>query len=155
VIVSGGNPENGTWCVSGDGSQKILWQNRVMCYEQSLLAVGGFIYAIADSGVAYCWRASDGVEMWTKRLFGGGVSASPLLVADRLYIASEAGTVYVIAASPDRFDLLAENPSGDSIFASPVAVDDRLYLRTGVGKGAERQEYLVSIGRVTTSRASH
>ena len=57
----------------------------------------------------------------------------------------------MITASPDRFDLLRENPSGDSIFASPVAVEDRLYLRTGVGKGADRQEYLVSIGRVTQS----
>jgi outer membrane protein assembly factor BamB len=154
VLVSGGNPDSGTWCVTGDGSQKTLWQNRVMCYEQSLLAAGGFVYAIADSGVAYCWRASDGVEMWTKRLFGGSVSASPLLVGGRLYIASEAGMVYVIAASPDRFDLLSENPSGDSIFASPVAVDDRLYLRTGIGKGADRQEYLVSIGRVTGQRAA-
>ena len=59
----------------------------------------------------------------------------------------------MIAASPDRFDLLSENPTGDSIFASPVAVDDRLYLRTGIGKGADRQEYLVAIGRVTGQRA--
>jgi outer membrane protein assembly factor BamB len=155
VLVSGGNPDSGTWCVSGDGSQKTLWQNRVMCYEQSLLAANGFVYAIADNGVAYCWRSRDGVEMWTKRLFGGAVNASPLLVGNRLYVASEAGTVYVIAASPDRFDLLAENPSGDSIFASPVAVDDRLYVRTGVGKGADRQEYLVSIGRVTAQRTGN
>ncbi len=152
IMVSGGNPDSGTWCVSGDGSRKLLWQNQVMCYEQSLLAVEGYVFAIADNGVAYCWRTIDGVEMWKKRLFAGRVSASPLLVADRLYVASEAGTVYVIAASPDRFDLLAENPSGDSIFASPVAVDDRLYLRTGVGFGDDRQEYLVAVGQVTLQR---
>lgn len=149
VMVSGGNPVAGTWCVSGDGSQAQLWDNRVMCYEQSLLAIKNFVFAVADNGVAYCWRTSDGVETWKKRLFAGPISASPLLVQNRVYVASQSGTVYVFAASPDRFDLLAENPTGNSIFASPVAVDDRLYLRCGVGVGANRQEYLVATGRVT------
>jgi hypothetical protein len=125
-----------------------------MCYEQSLLAVKNFVFAVADNGVAYCWRTSDGGETWKKRLFAGAISASPLLVSDRIYVASQAGSVYVIAALPDRFDLLAENATGDSIFASPVAVDDRLYIRTGVGLGTDRQEYLIATGRVTNPRQS-
>jgi len=149
VIVSGGNPVSGTWCVSGDGSQAQLWDNRVKCYEQSLLTIKNFVFAVSDNGIAYCWRTRDGGEMWKKRLFGGAISASPLLANGRIYVASESGTVYVIAALPDRFDLLAENPTGDSIFASPVALDDRLYLRTGVGRGEDRQEYLVATGRVS------
>lgn len=154
VMISGGNPQPGTWCVSGDGTRAKLWENSVMCYEQSLLAIKNYVFAIADSGVAYCWRTRDGGEMWKKRLFGGGVSASPLLVNNRIYIASESGTVYVIAALPDRFDLLAENQTGDSIFATPVAVDDRLYVRTAVGSGADRQEFLVVTGRVTQKQGN-
>jgi hypothetical protein len=154
IMISGGNPVAGTWCVRGDGSQARLWENRVMCYEQSLLAVKNFVFAVADNGVAYCWRTSDGGETWKKRLFAGAISASPLLVSDRIYVASQAGSVYVIAALPDRFDLLAENATGDSIFASPVAVDDRLYIRTGVGLGTDRQEYLIATGRVTNPRQS-
>ena len=149
VMVSGGNPRAGTWCVRGDGTEARLWENRVMCYEQSLLAIKNFVFGVADNGVAYCWRTVDGKETWSKRLFGGRISASPLLASDRIYVASQSGTVYVIKALPDRFDLLSENKSGDSIFASPVAVDDRLYLRVGVGRGRERQEYLVATGRVT------
>jgi len=149
IIVSGGNPVHGTWCVSGDGTQTKKWENQVKCYEQSLLAIKNFVFAVADSGVAYCWRTRDGGEMWKKRLFSGSISASPLLANGRLYVASERGTVYVIAALPDRFDLLSENPTGDSIFASPVAVDDRIYLRTGVGQGSDRQEFLVATGRVS------
>lgn len=149
ILVSGGNPVPGTWCVSGDGSQAQLWDNRVMCYEQSLLTIKNYVFAVADNGVAYCWRTRDGGEMWKKRLFAGPISASPLLVGDRIYIASQSGTVYVISASPNRFDLLAENRTGDSMFASPVAVDDRLYLRCAVGFGNDRQEYLVAIGQVT------
>lgn len=149
VMVSGGNPRAGTWCVSGDGTEAQLWENGVMCYEQSLLAMKNYVFAVADNGVAYCWRTVDGKETWRKRLFGGAVSASPLLANNRIYVASQSGTVYVIAALPDRFDLLSENKSGDSIFASPVAVDDRLYLRCGVGLGEDRQEFLVATGRVT------
>jgi outer membrane protein assembly factor BamB len=123
-----------------------------MCYEQSLLSIKNFVFAVADNGVAYCWRTVDGKETWKERLFAGSISASPLLVRNRLYIASQTGTIFVIAALPDRFDLLAENPSGDSIFASPVAIDDRLFFRTGVGMGEQRQEYLVAVGRVSTPK---
>lgn len=153
VIVSGGNPKAGTWCVTGDGTEVSLWQNNVMCYEQSLITIKNFVFGVADNGVAHCWRSRDGGEMWKKRLFGGGISSSPLLVNGRLYVASESGTVYVIAALPDRFDLLAENPTGDSIFATPVAVDNRLYIRTAIGLEADRQEYLVATGRVTSQEA--
>lgn len=145
VMVSGGNPVPGTWCVSGDGSEVALWENQVRCYEQSLLAIENYVFAAADNGVAYCWNTRDGTEMWKKRLFAGPIKASPLLANNRLYIASQSGTVYVLAASPNRFELLSENPSGDSIFATPVAIDNRIYLRTGIGQGVDRQEYLVAI----------
>lgn len=149
VMISGGNPKAGTWCVSGDGTEVVHWENRVQCYEQSLLTITNYVFALADNGVAYCWNSRDGAEMWKSRLCAGPVSASPLLAGDRIYFASQTGTVYVVAASPDRFDLLAENPSGDSLFASPVAIDNRIYLRTGIGTNAERQEYLVAIGSRT------
>jgi outer membrane protein assembly factor BamB len=123
-----------------------------MCYEQSLLTIRNYAFAIADNGVAYCWRTQDGVEMWKKRLFAGRISASPLLVDQRIYIAAQDGTIYVISAIPDRFDLLAENQTGDSIFASPVAVDDRLYIRYAKGRGQDRKEYLVAAGEVTAEK---
>lgn len=149
VLVSGGNPKAGTWCVAGDGTEAKLWDNGVMCYEQSLLTIKDYVFALADNGVAHCWNTRDGVEMWKERLGRGPVSASPLLASGRVYFASQAGTVYVVTASPNRFDLLAENPSGDSLFATPVAIDNRIYLRPGFGSGADRQEYLVAIGRKT------
>ena len=146
VVVSGGNPEPGTWCVSAGGQPQLQWSNGVMCYEQSLLAIKNYVFAVADSGVAYCWRIQDGKEMWKKRLFGGRISASPLLVGDRIVVASERGEVFVFAAYPDRFELVSRIKTGDSIFASPVALGDRLYIRTGVREGDQRQEYLVAIG---------
>lgn len=160
VIISGGNPASGTWCVRGDGSEVMLWNNRVKCYEQSLLTIPNYVFGVADSGVAYCWRTADGKEMWKERLFGGGISASPLLVGNQIYVATESGDVFVYAAIPDRFDLLAKNPSGDSTFASPVVVDDQLYLRTATGpgnngQGNNRQEWLAAIGRISNSRSGN
>jgi outer membrane protein assembly factor BamB len=149
VLISGGNPRPGTWCVQGDGTEVALWDNRVKCYEQSLLTIKNYVFAAADNGVAYCWNTRDGAEMWKKRLFSGAIDASPLLANDRVYIATQSGKVYVVAASPHRFELLAENQSGNSIFATPVAIDDRIYLRTGVSQGGNRQEFLVAIGRKT------
>jgi len=148
ILFSGGNPIAGTWCVTGDGKASKLWENNVMCYEQSLLTIKNHAFAISDNGIAHCWRTLDGVSKWKERLFGGGISASPLLVDDRIYVATQSGTIFVIAASPDRFDLLAENSSGESIFASPVALEDRLYFRTGIGFGDERKEFLVATGRL-------
>jgi outer membrane protein assembly factor BamB len=89
ILFSGGNPRAGTWCVNGDGSAQTLWENGVMCYEQSLLTINDHVLAVSDSGVAYCWKTIDGTETWRKRLFSGPVSASPLLVSDRVYIASQ------------------------------------------------------------------
>jgi outer membrane protein assembly factor BamB len=146
VMVSGGNPAEGTWCVSADGQSKLLWSNRVKCYEQSLLAIKNYLFGVADSGVAYCWRTQDGKETWKKRLFGGGISASPLLADGHVVVASERGQVFVFVASPDRFDPVAEIQTGDSIFATPIAIENRLYVRTGVNEFGGRQEYLIAIG---------
>ncbi len=145
VFISGGNPNAGTWSVLADGSGKLVWENRVMCYEQSLLADRGYVYAVSDSGVAYCWKASNGVEMWKTRL-GGGFSSSPLLVNDRIYVCSEAGKTFVFAAQPNRYKPLATNPSGDEIFATPVALGKNLYIRYALQTASGRQEFLTCIG---------
>ena len=147
ALVSGGNPLAGTWCVSAGGRHELMWSNRVMCYEQSLLAIKNHVFAVADSGVAYCWRTQDGKEMWKQRLFGGGISASPLLADGHVVVASERGQVFIFLATPDRFEPIAEIKTGDSIFATPLAIGDRLYIRTGVNESGRRQEYLVAIGR--------
>lgn len=147
VITSGGNPGSGTWCVLGDGSANdVQWENNVKCYEQSLLTIPNYVFGVADSGVAYCWRTMDGKRMWQSRLFGGGISSSPTLVNGRVYVGSENGEIFVFKASPDRFDLLATNQTGNSFFATPVPIDDRLLLRTAIGTGGNRQEYLIAVG---------
>ena len=144
IFASGGYPKAETVAVKADGSG-VAWKNNVKCYEQSTLFHDGYLFAFADNGVAYCWNAKTGKEMWKQRL-SGPVSASPLLVGDHIYATNEAGTTWVFKASPDKYEQLAENQLGDSSFASFVAVDNQLFIRSGKGDGAGRKETLYCIG---------
>ncbi len=140
VFASGGYPDAETVAVRADGSG-VVWKNKVKCYEQSLLVKNGYVYAFSDQGVFYCWNAKTGEEMWKQRL-KGPVSSSPLLVGDTILATNEAGTTWVIKATPEKYELLARNQLGDSGFASMIATDGQLFIRTSKGDGPARKEFL-------------
>jgi outer membrane protein assembly factor BamB len=110
-----------------------------------MLAHRGYVYALTDKGVLYCWRGTDGKEMWQQRL-RGPVSASPVLVGVLIYWANELGTLYVFRATPDRFESIAQNELGDESFASPAVAGDQLFLRVATRSNDQRQESLYCIG---------
>lgn len=141
VFASGGYPKAETVAVKADGSKKVLWKNNVKCYEQSLLATGGYVYAFDENGIMQCWRGSDGKEMWKQRL-RGPESASPVLAGGHIYWANEIGTLYVFKPNPAKFDLVAENHIGTDSFASPAICGGQIFLRVGVEQDNRRQEYL-------------
>jgi len=147
VFASGGYPQSETIAVRADGSRDVVWRNNVKCYEQSMLAHGGYLYALADSGVLYCWRTSDGKEMWKQRL-RGPISASPILADGRIYWANELGTMYVFKPNPERFELIAENQLGEESFASPAVSRGQMFLRVAEkAQDGKRQEWLYCLGR--------
>ncbi len=146
VFASGGFPKPETVCVKADGSKEIVWTNSQMCYEQSMIVADGYVYCVTDKGVAYCWRGSDGQEMWKERL-RGPVSASPVLVGDTIYQSNEGGTTFVFKANPDQFEEVAVNRLGDESFASPAICGGRIYLRVADKSGSTRQEYLYCLGK--------
>lgn len=146
VFASGGYPKSETIAVKADGSGKVVWKNNQKCYEQSMLAHKGYLYALTDNGILYCWRASDGKEMWKERL-KGPISASPVLAGDHIYWANELGTMYVFRANPDKFELVAENQIGTDSFPSPAICGGQIFLRVATGTGTERQEWLYCFAR--------
>lgn len=141
VFVSGGFPNRETAAVLADGSGRVLWRVEDKSYEQSLLYHDGHVYAFNDNGIAVCWNAETGEERWKERL-GGPVSASPVLVGDRIYATNEQGETFVFRADPERFEKLAEMGLGDEGFASLAVVGGRVYLRTAKHVGETRQELL-------------
>jgi hypothetical protein len=146
VFSSGGYPRNHVCAFHADGSGTIAWENNVRVYVPSMLIRDGFLYAVTDDGVAMCWRAATGEELWKRRL-GGTFSSSPVLVGDRIYAVNEAGHAFVFTAAPREFELVAENQLGHEVFATPAICGDRIYLRVAEMENGRRQEYLYCIGQ--------
>lgn len=144
VFASGGYPESETLAVKADCSGDVLWRNQQKCYEQSMLAHDGHLYALTDNGILFCWRGRDGKEMWKQRL-RGPISASPVLAGGHVYWANELGTVYVFKPNPQRLELVAENQLGNESFASPALSGGQIFLRVANSSG-KREEFLYCLG---------
>jgi outer membrane protein assembly factor BamB len=114
----------------GDVSKtNLAWEEkRTLPYVPSMLVWGEHLYWVNDRGIAGCTVARTGKTVWTERLVAGSVTASPVLIDGKVYVADEAGQVHVIAAAP-RFKLLAKNTLGEGVLASPAVADGRLFLR--------------------------
>lgn len=146
VFASGGHPEHQTLAVKADGSAEIVWSNKYECYEQSLLAHDGYVYAVDEQSVAYCWEAASGEIQWRNRL-RAKFSASPILVGNLIFASNEQGRTYVFKANPEEFELVAENQLGDEAFATPTICGGRIYARVADSSSGDRQEYLYCIGQ--------
>ena len=145
VYASGGYPKPETVCIASDGTGRVIWKNDQKCYEQSMLYHEGAVYCVNDTGIAYCWRASDGEVMWRER-FGGPYSSSPTLAKDVIHVFSEAGEHFAYRPNPERFELLAREQVATDVFASPSIVENTMYLRVGnTGPDGVRQEYLAAL----------
>ncbi len=96
--------------------------------KPSPIAANGRIFVVEDGGIASCFDAGTGTEIWAERL-GGNYSASPILADGRIYAASQEGKVSIFNAA-DRFELVAENEIEGEIMASPAPIDGGLILRS-------------------------
>jgi outer membrane protein assembly factor BamB len=145
IFTSGGYPKNHIAAVRADGSGKVVWENGVRVYVPSLLIKDGYLYASADGGIAYCWEAATGKEMWKQRL-DGDFTASPVLVGDDIFATNEAGKTFIFKAKPDRFEKVAENKLGDNAMATPAICGSRVYMRVASHKDSRRRETLYCLG---------
>jgi len=146
IYTSGGYPKNHVAAVKADGSGKVVWENKTRVYVPSMVVKNGFLYAVADAGIAFCWKSDTGEEMWKKRL-GGTFNASPVIVGDRVFATSEAGTTFIYKASPDGYEALGENSLGEGIFATPTYCHDHIFMRAVKRNAEGRQEVLYCIGK--------
>ncbi len=91
---------------------------------------GDYLYLGNTNGVIRCFHARTGEKIYEKRLGTGASVISSLVAADdKIFCASENGTVYVLKAGPE-FEIIAENKMGNPCFASPAIASGVLYLRT-------------------------
>lgn len=143
AFVSGGYPQNETTAIDlTQNPPQVAWRVNQKCYEQSMIVIGDYLYALTDQGILFCWRASDGEEMWKQRL-RGPVSASGVFANGHLYWANEAGTLYVIRPNPNACDVVSENRVGDDAFPTIAVSGRQVFVRAATGRGAGRQERLM------------
>lgn len=128
VFASGGYPQRETVAIDATTGQQV-WSDDVKCYEQSMLVAGDHLYAVTDDGIAICRDAATGKRTWRERL-AGPVSASPILVGNRIYATNEKGVTWVFEATPDKYKQIAKNQLGTSGFATFTICRDRIYART-------------------------
>ena len=104
------------------------------------VVIGDHAYHHLKSQRLVCFDLRSGEEKWTsEEKFGKYMS----LVAqgDRLLALDERGLLYLIAASPDRLNILSERKVSDQETWAHLAVDDRnLFIRDLKGLARWRWE---------------
>jgi len=123
-----------------ESNSQIAWsKKRGGTYMPTPIFYGDYLYTLADRGIATCYEAKTGKQIYEKRLGGrGGYTASPVAADGKLYFTSEEGEIRVVKAGPE-FVLLATNKMDDPCMATPAISDGMLFVRT--------QHYLYGISR--------
>jgi len=104
------------------------------------------LLAVTDRGVATCWEAATGKDVWQHRL-GGTFTASPVLVGDLLFATNEDGATFVVKVSKKGGETIARNKLGDEVFATPTICGSRVYMRVANRAGGNRQEMLYCLSK--------
>lgn len=143
VIASGGYPEQETIALKSDGS--IGWKANVKSYVPSLLVYERKLYMVSDDGIARCYDAESGKELWKHRI-SGKFRVSPIESGGNIFTTDMSGKTTVFRANPEWYEQIAENQLGTEGFASPAVSRGQLFLRIADDSQGTRQEWLYCIG---------
>jgi outer membrane protein assembly factor BamB len=98
----------------------------------SPIVVGKYITVVNMKGIATCYDAASGHEVWKDRI-GANFSSSPIAAGGLAYFQSENGDTVVLRPGP-KLDIVARNslePSSEEIFrASLVPSEEQIFSRS-------------------------
>lgn len=142
MIMGGfGGPEM-AFRLGGQGDvtdENLLWRNakpdgrRLPQRIGTGVLVDGNVYmANADGpGSIECLDLKTGRRHWTEQRTPDGPHWGSMIYADgRLYVTGQKGITRVLAANPEKYEVLAENDLGEQSHSTPAASDGQLFLRT-------------------------
>lgn len=129
--------ENGLLAIKLGGtgdmtSSAVKWKyQRPVPQVPSTLLYLGALFMVNDSGILLSFNPATGELIKQGRLKGAidKYFASPVGADGKVFLASQDGTVSVVAARGD-WEILSVNPMGDEVFATPAIADGRIYVRT-------------------------
>ena len=107
----------------------VAWKtNKSAPHTPSPLLVGEHLYVVSDGGIATCFEAKTGEQVWQKRV-GGNFSSSPLFADGKIYLQSEQGDGIVLQPGSEYVEL-AKNELEPRTFASYAVAGGALLIRT-------------------------
>ena len=125
----------------GEEHDRLAWSHRIGgAYMPTPLLYRGLYYVVHHNGRIVAYDAASGDAVYKSRFSRGGVfTGSPVAVNGKLYLPTEEGLLYVLAAGAEYREL-AVNDFGEPLMATPAVSEGVLFLRTpsrlvAVGKG--------------------
>ncbi|MHC4879652.1 MAG: outer membrane protein assembly factor BamB family protein [Planctomycetota bacterium] len=110
-----------------------LWQRSIGANVTSPVYYDGHLYWASDKGVQCCLRASDGEEVYRKRLpTRARIYASIIRAGKHFYVTTRDAGIVVLEASPEYKEVATNVIASDEtlVNASPAVSGDQLLLRT-------------------------
>jgi len=110
----------------------VVWkQTRGLPYVPSPLVYRDRLYLVKNGGLASCFNATNGTPAYLEERVGalGDYYASPVAANGKLCLASQPGTLVILAAG-DTLNVLARSSLGEPILATPAIAHGRLYVRS-------------------------
>ena len=118
---------------SGDmTSTAVKWKYlRPVPQVPSTVLYQGVLYMVNDSGILLSFDPATGNVIKQGRLKGAidKYFASPIGADDKVWLASQDGTISVVTAKGD-WEMVQVNTLDDEVFATPVPADGELFVRT-------------------------
>lgn len=112
------------------GSQVVWKYQRGIPYVATPLLDAGIIWMVKDGGIVTKLETASGALLQEERLAGlGGYYASPVTGDGKVYFASEAGVVTVVANQKD-WQILSSHDFHEKIYSAPVIDESRIFIRT-------------------------
>lgn len=134
VFVTGGYPEKHILAIDPKGSGNvtethITWRTiRGASYVPSPILAGEYLLVVSDGGIATCFDAKSGDELWRERL-AGDQSSSPVLADGIVYFFSDRGEATLVRPG-DEFEVVANNRLDEPISSSPAISQGQIFVRT-------------------------
>ncbi len=134
IYITSGHGEGGRMYELAIDGKSIVhrWtDNTLNCLHGGLVTVSGYVYGTNTKGRWACLNLDTGKVMYETR----GVGMGSVIYADgMLYCYGENGTLGLVRAIPDGYDLVSSfriPNGGGPHWAHPVISDGRLYIRHG------------------------
>jgi outer membrane protein assembly factor BamB len=129
-----GHGKTELWAVRAGGhgdvtDSHVAWKfGSLVPKTASPILVDHLLYMVSDEGFVTCLQASDGKEVWHKRI-EGNYAASPIYADGRLYFCNQQGKTTILKPG-NSFEGIATNKLDAGFMASPAVADQSLILRT-------------------------